>query len=316
VPVKKILYLVDTVPYIKENCFQRQLYAAMNYSYDVTLLPVLPDYRWPLRKFGVKLDKFDKVISVLRLRTLHRLWPILKDWLADTPLTIYEQDPWESYLDDAPTKGVYRKLKQELNISKVYLTAPWWVDHVAKTDGLPTDLVIMGAEPRWCDPGPDFDDRPIQIGFRGALHKHRKIVFDQLEKCGLNVEVGRERLDYPGYMDYMHKLKFFAHDESALPWVCDGVPIPRSTGMWIKSIETASRGTFCLRNYHPEGEAYNLSKLPLIQCYNSPEEAPDVVNKILSLSKSARRDIQVETVERIRKQNDWLNTAHKLVTGT
>ena len=63
-------------------------------------------------------------------------------------------------------------------------------------------------------------------------------------------------------MTYLHTLKIFFHDESEIPWICDGKEIARSTGMWIKSIEVAARGTFCIRNFHEEGEAYNLSEIP------------------------------------------------------
>lgn len=310
----RILYLVDTVKYVQENCFQKQLFSAMRYGYDITPFEVLPDRYFHMRRLRERPESYGKVISVLRLRTLHKVWPRLKAWLGNTPLTIYDQDPWESYIDGAPTKGIYKTLLGELNLSKVYVTAPWWAEHLRR-DGVPADFVRMGMEPRYCDAGPDFDDRPTLIGFRGAMHEHRKIVFNKLEAVGINVTIDRERLDYLGYMNYLQRLKIFAHDEAALPWVCDGVPIPRSTGMWIKSVETAARGTFCLRNYHEEGEAYNLSKLPLIQCYHTPEEAPEIINKILSLSKTKRRDMQIETVDLIRSQHDWLNAAHKLVTG-
>jgi hypothetical protein len=311
----KLLYLVDTLDYVRNNCFQRQLFSAMEYGYEIQPLEIFPSAFFPLRKLSIRLDRYDKIISVLRLRTLHAMWPVLKPWLSNVPITIYDQDPWESYIDGSPTKGIYKILHRELNIDRVYVTAPWWANHL-RSDGIPASFVRMGIEPRFCDPGLDFDARPVMVGFRGAMHEHRKIVFKQLQSFGIDLEVGQGRLDYPGYMNYLQSLKFFAHDESALPWICDGVPISRSTGCWVKSVETVSRGTFCLRDFHEEGEAYNLSKLPLIQCYESPGEAPDLINRVMALPNSVKRDMQVQTVEQIRTQYDWLNTAHKMVTGT
>jgi len=311
----KLLYLVDTLDYVRSNCFQRQLYSAMEYGYDIEPLEIFPSSLFPLRRFSVRLERYDKVISVLRLRTLNAVWPSLKSWLSNTPITIYDQDPWESYIDTSPIKGVYKTLQRELNVEKVYVTAPWWANHLMN-DGIPASFVRMGMEPRFCDVGPGINDRPVMVGFRGAMHEHRRIVFNQLKSSGVPIEIGVGRLDYPDYMNYLQTLKFFAHDESSLPWICDGVEISRSTGCWVKSVETVARGTFCLRNFHKEGEAYNLSKLPLIQCYQSPDEASDLIHKVMSLPNSVQRDMQVHTVEQIRTQYDWLNTAHKIVTGT
>lgn len=89
----KLLYLVDTLDYVRSNCFQRQLYSAMEYGYDIEPLEIFPSSLFPLRRFSVRLERYDKVISVLRLRTLNAVWPSLKSWLSNTPITIYDQDP-------------------------------------------------------------------------------------------------------------------------------------------------------------------------------------------------------------------------------
>lgn len=310
----KYLYLVDKLSYITENCFQSQLYSAIRYGYDVTAFEIFPTQFFYIRSSQINFDRYDRIISVLRLRTLHQHWPRLKEWLRGRPITIYDQDPWESYIDDAPTKGIYKILNENLNIESVFVTAPWWAQRLSQ-DGLPAQFIRMGMAPAMCDAGPNFEDRPIFVGFRGAMHEHRKIVFNQLKASGVKVEIGRERLAYPQYLKYLQQLKFFAHDESALPWVCDGVSIPRSTGMWIKSVETASRGTFCLRDYHQEGEAYNLSQLPLIQCYTDPEQANEIIKKIEALPPKKKQDLQHQTVDSIRRQYDWLESAHALITG-
>jgi len=308
---KKILYLVDNINYIKENCFQSQLYNAMRYTCQVHPLEVYPAITWPFKHLYLRLDSYDKVISVLRLRTLNKVWPRLKSFLNGVPLTIYDQDPWEAFIDSSPIKGFYHTLNEQLNLASIYVTAPWWANKL-KSNGFPADFVRMGMEPKWCNPGIDFESRKILLGFRGALHDHRKIIFEKFRSAGLDVKIESGRLDYAGYMEYLQNLKFFAHDESALPWICDGESISRSTGMWIKSIETASRGTFCLRDYHVEGEAYNLSNMPLIRCYKTPEDAAGIVDEILSMNKNLRREMQIETVNKIRTQYDWLETAHKL----
>jgi hypothetical protein len=309
----KCLYLVDKLSYVQENCFQSQLFSAIRYGYDVTPVELFPRALFGFRSSRINLDKYDRIISVLRLRTLSKYWPLLKSWLNGRPITIYDQDPWESYIDNSPIKGVYLTLLDNLNLERVFVTAPWWARKLIE-DGLPAQFVRMGMSPGFCSIGPKFEDRSVSVGFRGALHEHRKIIFNQLNGNGVQVVISRDRLAYPEYLDYLQQLKFFAHDESALPWVCDGVPIPRSTGMWIKSIETVARGTFCLRNYHEEGEAYNISSLPLVRCYSNPDEAPEVINSVMAMSPQMRRELQFETVTKIRAQYDWLHTAVALVS--
>lgn len=311
---RKILYISDSLSYVKSNCFQRQLYSALKFGFEVDELDLFPLQLFGLRRRLVNLDRYDHVLSVLKLRTLHQHWPLLKKWIGDAPLVIYDQDPWESYIDTAPTKGIYQVLLENFNLKRVYVTAPWWARKLRK-DGLPAEFVRMGMNPDYCDPGEPFELRATNIGFRGALHEHRKIIFKRLEKVGINVERSGSRLNYDDYLTYLQGLKFFAHDESALPWVCDREAIPRSTAMWVKSVETAARGTFCLRDYHEEGEAYNLSGLPLIQCYKSVEDVPNIVQSIFDMEPSVRRALQVETVNQIRRQYDWLDTAYTLATG-
>jgi hypothetical protein len=173
----------------------------------------------------------------------------------------------------------------------------------------------MGIEPKYCNAGPSFFERQTLIGFRGALHEHRKIIFDRLKNLGIQVDVEPGRLSYENYMKYLQTLKFFIHDESQFPWVCNGKEVSRSTGMWIKSVETAARGTFCLRNYHHEGEAYNVSQIPLIICYEDYKEVPDIVKQIQTMPSKAIRDIQHESVSYIRSGLDWLKAAITMATG-
>ena len=310
----KCLIIVDTLKYIKNDCFQSQLYSAIQRGYDVKIVELYPLQLFKLKKSFININKFDKAISLLRLRTLYGQVDRIAGWLEDCPITIYDQDPWESYSDSSPYKGAYITFRERLNVQQVCTTSAWWANRISQ-DGLPSKFVRMGMNPEWCDPGPQFSNRPVRLGFRGTLKDHRKIIFDKLKALGVGLEISKGWLSYVEYMAYLHQLKFFTHDESELPHVCNGETVPRSTGMWIKSIETAARGTFCLRDYHPEGETYNISDLPLIRCYESCEEIPDIINHIEKSSSTKLREMQIETVRKIRRQYDWFEVAHTLMTG-
>lgn len=307
----KSIFLVDKKSYIQNNCYQSQLYEALRFGYEIKLIELIPSNLLNIKKIFINLDKYDQIISVVRLRNLHKYIKVLKNFAGDIPFKIYDQDPWENYRDNSEIKGIYTQLKNNLNLKGVFVTAPFWANKLRK-DGLPAHFVKMGMLPKYCDSGEDYNLRSTNLGFCGTLHEHRKISLKKLQLLNIEVKIKIPNLNYYQYLNYLHTLKIFFHDESEIPWICDGKEIARSTGMWIKSIEVAARGTFCIRNFHEEGEAYNLSEIPLINCYSDINEFPDILHKIKNMNPSSRRELQVETVDKIRNQYDWFETSNKL----
>lgn len=305
------IFLVDKKSYIQNNCYQSQLYEAFRFGYEIRLVELIPSNLLNIKKIIINLDYYDQIISVVRLRNLYKYIKIIKDFAGDIPFKIYDQDPWENYRDNSPIKGVYKQFQNNFNLKGVYVTAPFWANKLKK-DGLPAHFVKMGMLPKYCDSGKDYNLRPTNLGFCGTLHEHRKIALKKLDLLNIEVKIKTPNLNYYQYLDYLHTLKIFFHDESEIPWICDGEEISRSTGMWIKSIEVAARGTFCIRNIHKEGEAYNLSKIPLINCYSDIDQFPEILNMINNMNFDSRRELQLETVETIRKQYDWFETSEKI----
>lgn len=67
---KRVVYLVDTKSYVRDNCFQSQLLSAMSYCHDVTILELHPDMLFGLRSILTGCPtSFDVAVSALRLRT-------------------------------------------------------------------------------------------------------------------------------------------------------------------------------------------------------------------------------------------------------
>ncbi|MFA7275258.1 MAG: hypothetical protein WC043_00465 [Pseudobdellovibrionaceae bacterium] len=309
---QKVLYLVDTEEYVKTNCFQRQLLTAFQkICPDMEILPFYPSFLWSIRSRFYNPHKYTKIISVMRQRNLYQNWLSVKKWLNGAPITIYDQDPWEGYIDTSSTKGVFEVLSQNLNVERYFVTAPFWAKYLSDR-GHKSSWVRMGMNEEFCDVGTHFCNRPTQIGFKGALHPHRKLVFDEIEHAGIQVSIDSRRLDYQSYLQYLQTLQFFTHDESS-PWICGGEEISRSTAMWVKSIETASQGAFELRNYHEEGGAYAISDIPLIQCYENPKQAPDIIKKISKMDRDEIYEIQYRSVQNIKMRNDWLNAAQRII---
>lgn len=311
---KKIIYLVDKKSYIEKNCYQSQLFSAIRSGYEVKLVELLPSNLLLVKKYFKRLDSYDEIISVVRLRHLFKYLSLIRNFSQGIKFKIYDQDPWENYINSSPIKGIYQLLKKNLNLSDVFVTAPFWAKKL-QSDGIPAKFVRMGMLPGYCDPGSSYENRQIKFGFCGTVHEHRALAFNKLKQINIDIEIHPPNLRYKDYLSYLQKVKIFFHDESEIPWNINNELISRSTSCWIKSVEVASRGTFCIRNFHDEGHAYNLSKIPLIKCYENLYEIPNIINEIESISTKSRRDLQIESVEQIRKQYDWYETAHTLVTG-
>jgi hypothetical protein len=84
--------------------------------------------------------------------------------------------------------------------------------------------------------------------------------------------------------------------------------------MWIKDIETAARGTFTLRDWHPEAETYDIDKIPTMLFYKHPSEAADVMAEFRKLSADDLRDRQIRAVDEIRNRNDWPRVAETMIS--
>jgi hypothetical protein len=295
--MRSLLLLVDSRKYIRTNCYQHQLLGTLAKHFRVRVLSIREIRFLPL----TRPSQYNYVLSVLRLRTLSESLEPVARLLRDVPLQIYDQDPWQSFMDESPYRGAYSKIVSRLNVSAFLLTSMWWRDLVVSR-GLPAKFVRMGIVPEYCDPGPEWDARPIRIGFQGTLHPHRRIFYNRLNELGLNVDV-LGSAPYRNYLENLHRMRIYVHTEDA-PWTVDGKVVPRNA-LWIKETEVAARGTFAIRDYEEEAEAYGISELPTIIPYRQVEDVPEIVSYIEAMPSSERRDRMVASAETMRRRDDW-----------
>lgn len=301
---RTLLLLVDSPSYIRENCYQHQLYETLADSFSVRMCS-LRELRY--NPF-IRAKKFDVVLSVLKQRTLARHIDEVAKFLNGEPVTIYDQDPWQAFMDDSPTKGCYGDFAGKLNLRAILLTTGWWTQF-CRSRGLPTRFVRMGMLPRYCDAGPDWATRPIGLGFQGTIHSHRKLFFDALDGMGLKVEVLPSG-SYAGYLKTLHDIRIYIHTEDA-PWMVDGELIPRNS-LWIKDVEVAARGCFAIRNWDEDFDAYDLAELPTVKAFHRVEEIPAIVDAINTMDAGQRQDMVTETVARIKARDDWQTVVQAL----
>ena len=300
-----LLLLVDSRSYIRSNCYQSQLATTLKRNFRVRMISLREIRYAPL----VNPVAYDVVLSVLKLRTFVTSLDLLKRFLRGRAIYVYDQDAWQAYMDDSPQRGAYEAIARALNVKKLLLTSHWWTEFV-KAKKLPAVFVRMGMLPELCDAGPDWDRRPIRLGFQGTLHPHRKSFFSDLKKLGIDVAFLPSG-PYPAYLENLHTMGIFVHTEDA-PWRVDGSFVARNA-LWIKETEVAARGTFAIRDHEDEAEAYAISELPTVMTFRSVAEVPDIIARIAAMPATERRERMLTSAETMRRRNDWMTVVRELV---
>lgn len=303
--MRRILHIVDSYDYAKKNCFQHQLLntlSSIQYVETKQLNEVL----------GHNLSrKYDLVVSCLKQRTLKAMSPQLQMSLADTPVVVYDQDPWESFRDVSLNRSAYNIIINHLNVKTFAVTTKWWSDFI-RNQGMPSIFVKMWVLPEYCQSEPLFTDRSITTGFIGTVHPHRKKLFDELETLGTNVIVQSGGMNYKGYLESLSRMQCFIHSEDSSINAC-GRQTNLGVGLWIKDVEAAARGCFSIRNRGSDSETY-LDGIKTVMLYDDPSEVPALIEQIQSMDPEKRQSLIDETVQFIKSVDNWQETVQLLIT--
>lgn len=285
---------------INENCFVAQLYEVLRDRFRIaaTSLAELRD--------GDYAQPEGPALSLLKQRAWRRNIPFIAKYAEKADLYVYDQDPWEAYHDKASSPGVYEILADLVPLKQFLVTSGVWADYI-REKGLPATFVRMGVLSRNCDTGPS--ERPIELGFQGTLHPHRKRFFERLSGQGLNV-VCRPSMPYREFLKSVQDIEIFVHDEKTDIHI-NGEPFQH--GLWIKDIEVAARGCFAIRNRDLDVGSYAIEELPAIRVYNDESEIPSIIAEIRGLPKNRKREIIRHTVNEIRRRNDWQTVVDSLL---
>jgi hypothetical protein len=314
--MEKILILADSRDYIRNNCFQLQLHKSIktyNTRFKIDYYFVSPKKIRNLETLKLKFNSYQFVVSTLRQRVLFNNIELIQKLVYDLPLRVYDQDPWENYIDSSLTNGCYSILRNQFNLTDIFVTSDFWKNYIEINDKITTTFVKMGMLPELCDLGIPQHKRLKTVEFKGSLRPHREKVFSIMRDGGQNVKISTDILSYSKYLEYLRNLAIFVHDESDY-WICNEQKIPMSTAMWIKDVEIASQGCFSVRNYHVACNSYSIEKIPLIKFYKDPSEIKYITDEIFSLSVEELNHIQESSVDHIKRTNDWRMTA-KMILG-
>lgn len=313
--MSQILILADSREYIRNNCFQSQLHESINShkkNLKIDYFYLNPQKLRKYEMFKLKSKSYQFVLSTLRQRVLFDNISLIKKVVGDIPMKVYDQDPWNNYIDNSPTNGCYSLLQNNFQLLNLYVTSNYWANYIYKVDSIPSVFVKMGMLPRLCRIGASQVKRGKSVEFKGSLRPHREKAFKIMHKSGQVVIINSEILKYSNYLKYLQNLAIFVHDESAY-WICNGKKVSMGTGLWVKDIEVASQGCFSIRNYNEESKTYSIENIPLIKFYNDPSEAKNIVDGIFSLSTKEFSEIQQSSVQYISANDNWSETVNKMI---
>ena len=271
----RLVQLVDTRAYAQSNCWQHQLLSCLRSQCDDHLIIEANS----LSQHNFVMPKADVYLSTLKLRTLNRTRERIQRCLNDRLLYVYDQDPWENFIDQGSCHGTYEWFRENVNVGSFILTSRWWTDYVASL-GFKTTFTQMWLDSSLCDYGITWQSRPVTVGFMGTLHPYRKRSIEELQKMNVEVKVFSSK-GYGDYLKTVSQMKFFFHEEAQSSWTIRGVPVGQNA-LWAKEIEIAAQGCFPLRQYEPEAEAYFASQIPGIKTFQSINDVPGIIQQALN----------------------------------
>lgn len=301
----KVLHLVDSLDYIKTNCYQHQLTQALDVVSDLRTIPVN-------ELTEAHVESSDVIVSCLRLRTLDRLAPTLAPVLKARRIRVYDQDPWEAFRDDGPHKGAYTRISNTLNVEKYAVTVRWWKDYML-SKGFPAEFVRIWTMPEYCSATPKFDERPTNVAFVGSLHAHRKELFDYVEQRGIFVKREPNIYTFPTFLEHLSTIKIFLHTADS-SFTVDGEPCNLKKGLWAKEVDACSRGCYCIRDADPDSDSFfTPTEVKTTRFYEDRSEIPQIVNDITGMDPAQRQQDIDDTVRFFQDADRWKETARTLV---
>ena len=298
--------LVQDIPYAKSNCYVHQLCYQLQGMCDLHMTTLNDVLRNPSVFAG-----YDHHISLLQQRKiLQNIGPISRAY-GKIPVTIYDQDPWESYRDCA-THNAHFRFRDELNVRRFIVTTRYWANRM-KDDGLPAEFARIWILPEYCDVGPRTEARNIQVGFIGTLHAYRRPLMESLIKSGTNIQIASTNaLPYGNFLHILHDVGIYVYSADNC-FTVDGVEHNLRQSLWAKDVEAMARGCWVVRERSSEFESFIDPEMRSFSHFDNFQHAHDVIEDVIAMNADERRAIIETAVDHIRNVDCWRDTATMLL---
>lgn len=300
----KLLWLIDNLDYIAGNCFQHQIQRTLEREFDIT-------YASLNEIIASQIDKkYDKIFCSIKARNVFKYVREIQCFLNGNEVIIYDQDPWEGFVDDGICTGHYHQSNAHLNVKSFFVTSKWWSDYVHEQVGVPTTFVKMGILPEYCQWKP-WKERKTHLAFKGKMHAHRKVFFDELKLRNIDVTIDTSSSNYRDFLNYLSNCGIYVHSEERT-FIVNGEKLDYN-GIWIKEIEAASQGCFVLRNYEDEAKAYDVDEISTIIRFKTLDDIEGFLDIVATMTEKRLDRITKEAVEKIRLDDNWTNSLAKSI---
>lgn len=297
--MKRLVHLIDDVEYVNSNCWQHQIRDKLHETFDNVLTVTIAD----VIRGAWRPAHEDVVFSTLRLRVLDARKQSVSIVLHGHPLIVYDQDPWESYIDQGHCRGAYERIASVINVRSFVNTSKWWAEFVSR-QGHNTEFVKMWVKPEYCSCEPVWSKRPVAIGYKGCPRSDRLAAIATLHKLGVDVRVDTVPEPYDVFLSKLSQMRVFFHEESRDSWTISGTHIRRECG-WAKDVEIVARGCIALRQHEQESVAY-VSDLPAVITYEDINDVPKIVAE-LERDPMHTDEICTLSVQRVKAQEPWID---------
>ena len=291
-----ITVLVYDRKYAKNNCYISQIIGMLNQHFDVRLFSLKS-----ITETGKVYGGHSPVLSLLQMRHLVTNREKISKFLADKPLTVYDQDPWESFIDEGSLNGSYKIISESLNVKSFWNTSKWWTNFV-EGQGFISNFVQMGISPKYITRGLRWEKRKSIPFFQGTLHQYRRDFFHGINDLGISTNL-KESVNYQAFLKNLRSQKYFIHT-SHPGWSIYGTTYCVNC-CWIKDIEAASQGCFSIRNIDAEYLDAEINRIPSIITYESINDIPKLIAKIENMSSIEIDQIIHKSLDVIRSNFSW-----------
>jgi len=291
----KVVQVVDSREYVAGNCYQHQLLADLRRN---------SDHHLAVLNETTDLPTDAVILSTVKIRNVYKHIDRFAKMCKDRKVYFYDQDPWESFLDTATYPNGYTNVLSRIPSAEFVVTSGWWCKFI-NDRGIKAHLCRMWILPEYCSYGEAFENRSVDVVFRGRLHPFRKRAIDALNGCGTNVVTVPSTPDFSEWLSWLRTQRIFFHDE-AEGWLINGKLTPKQCAM-PKEVEIASQGCFALRDSQSMEELrnYGLDKVPCVLTYSSYEECTKLVQWVNSLSHVEANQLIRRSVDQIKSVGGW-----------
>lgn len=297
----QFIQVVDSVEYVQENCYQHQLLIDLKRRYNHAIVPLTQ------LETLQSIDNDVVVLSTVKIRNVYANLPRFKAIFGTRKIFIYDQDPWESFIDIATYPRGYYSVVDAMSNAEFIVTSGWWADFI-NTQGLKAHFCRIWVLPDYCRIPNQFQNRNTTLAFRGLVHTFRKTAIDNIQKLGRSVTVLPAATRYSEWLGWLQQQRYFFNPEPSDGWLINGKMTPRNCG-GPKNVEIVSQGCFALCDASADGELqnYQIDNVPCMLTYKSLEHCVELVRQVDALSITQANVMIEQSVAAIKQVNGWVD---------